>query len=363
LGFGGDVDSRQPPARFAVRKGHREVRIRTGLKRAAARCLLHTGALSLHRTLLERNRCILLMYHRVNDENDPFFPSLPVRVFSKQLDYLTAHYRIEPLDTAMDWLTSGAPGKPRVVITIDDGYPDTHEFLFPELEKRRLPATLFLSTFPPETSQPLWADRLRNTIKYATKERFELPSIELTGISLRSVSDRLEAIRRILSTLKRKSPAVIEDTLTELRRHLEPDETPRRTIRWEDIRRMAQSGVIEIGAHTHRHYILSHLDEQQAKDEIETSVKLIERKVGTPVSSFSYPNGQPEDYDERSMEVLRSLGVRYAVTTRIDFVRPCLNPYELTRLYTNEPNLSLFAARIAGLHWGSKRQRLEDAAL
>ena len=119
------------------------------VKRAVAWSLWRSGALSLHRARFERGRAILLYYHRVNDEGDPFFPATPVKRFTDQLDYLTRRYSIEPLESVLDWLDGGALGRPRIAVTIDDGYPDTHDVLLPLLERHGVPATLFLSTSPP----------------------------------------------------------------------------------------------------------------------------------------------------------------------------------------------------------------------
>ena len=137
------------------------------LKRAVAFCLLRSGALSWHRARRERRRAIVLVYHRVNDDRDPFFPALPRKVFGKQLDYLAAHYRVQPLEEVAAWLAAGAEGPPRASITIDDGYPDTLEVALPEIRRRGLPATLFLATAPPETGAPLWTDLTRWLVKHA----------------------------------------------------------------------------------------------------------------------------------------------------------------------------------------------------
>jgi peptidoglycan/xylan/chitin deacetylase (PgdA/CDA1 family) len=327
-----------------------------GLKRAAAVGLFRSGALALHRAAWERRRSILLMYHRVNDENDPFFPSLPVKRFTRQLDYLVKHYPIDTLKHVVDWTVAGANGRPRVALTFDDGYPDTYEYVLPELEKRDLPATVFLSTSPPETSTALWADRIRHAVKHATRETIDLTAIGLGRVSLRNLPERLETVRRLLARLKQESPPIIDDAVADLVQQAEPDGPPRRTLSWEQIHRMHRGGLVEIGAHTHRHYVLSRLDPASLRDEIETSTTLIERNIGTSVKSFSYPNGQPGDYDERSIGILRELGIRYAVTTQIDFIRPGLDSLELTRLYTSASSLPLFAARIAGLGTGGRRR-------
>jgi len=59
--------------------------VNASLKRAMAWGLLRSGALSLHRSGFERHRAVILVYHRINDDRDPFFPSTPVEEFSQQL--------------------------------------------------------------------------------------------------------------------------------------------------------------------------------------------------------------------------------------------------------------------------------------
>jgi len=48
------------------------------VKRAGAWALLRSGAIRLGRPVLESARAIVLLYHRVNDAADPFFPALAV---------------------------------------------------------------------------------------------------------------------------------------------------------------------------------------------------------------------------------------------------------------------------------------------
>lgn len=324
------------------------MRLAVLLKRTTAWGLLHSGALSLRGSIGQRHTAIVLMYHRVNDEHDPFFPALPVSTFVSQLEYLAGHYRVESLTSVADWLDEGAPGPARIAITIDDGYPDTHAHALPALARVGVGATLFLATAPVETGQPLWLDRIRWILKYG---RGNLPALAALGIeplSLEGTPERLTALRRILSALKRLPPAAVEATVSELERRLDPQGPPVGVLDWERVRAMA-AGPIEVGAHTHRHYMLSRLEDDEVVDEIETSVRLIQECLGRSVTAFAYPNGEPEDYDARAIRALDRLGIRCAVTTRDGLARPGRPRYELPRLYTSETFLPLFAARVAGL--------------
>ncbi|HXB57681.1 MAG TPA: polysaccharide deacetylase family protein [Vicinamibacteria bacterium] len=318
------------------------------IKRTVAWSLLRSGALRLHRSHFEKGRAILLAYHRVNDERDPFFPSLPRSDFAAQVDYIASRYRVEPLDAVVAWLADGAPGPSRVAITIDDGYPDTFEVVLPILEGRGLPATLFLATGPPETGEPLWIDRIRWVLKHARATVLDVPALGLPSSGLGRPSARLELLARLLRQLKALGPKDVEDAVATLEAALQPQGPPLRLLRWPEVRRMTEGGI-SLAGHTHRHYMLSRLDEGKQEDEITTCLRLIEERAGRQVTSFAYPNGDPEDYDGRTIAILRRLGLRCAVTCRRGLARPGQDPFQLPRLYTNEPSLALFAARLAGL--------------
>lgn len=308
--------------------------VESRFKKALAYGLMQSGVFSLRRPHFEKRRAILLVYHRINDAKDPYFPALPRKVFAAQLDYLAGRYLVQSHDEVAAWLAEGADGPPRVAVTIDDGYPDTLEVALPELERRALPATLFLSTLPPETGRPLWTDHVRWIVKHAR-------------VPMGSEAQRLERLSRILARLKALGPADVDREVAELEAELRPDGPPLRLLSWDDVRELHRRGV-SLGAHTHRHYMVSRLDDTTLAEEIGRSVTLIETRVGVEVKSFAYPNGRPEDYDARAIAVLRSLGLRSAATCRNGLARPGHDPFQLPRLYTREPSLPLFAARLAG---------------
>ena len=121
-------------------------------------------------------------------------------------------------------------------------------------------------------------------------------------------------------------------------------------------RRGHGAGPIVMGGHGHRHYVLSHLDDRALEEEVSTGLRLIEERTGARPRCFAYPNGEPPDYDERAIAVLRRLGLRYAFTCRHALARPRQDPFQLPRLYTSERSLALFATRLAGL---GKEERWE----
>ena len=329
------------------------------LKHAVAWCLHSTGLIGLRESHRHGRIGLILMYHRVNDDADPFFPSLDVASFETQLDHVRATYRVDTLDGLARWLRDGPPGPPRVALTIDDGYADTHAVVLPRLRERGLPATLFLATAPPEEGRLLWLDRLRALLKLTPAPVLELPAQGFGPWPLASTEDRLSALGRIAGRLKRAGAGEVDDVTGELWRRLDGDAIPstRAPLSWEQVQELAAGGV-EIGGHTHRHYVLSHLGRDAARQEIATSLDLVRERVGRVASGFACPNGTADDYTPETLDLLREMGVEWACTTSSGFATESSAPLELPRVYTSMDSLPLFACRLAGL----TRFREEEAA-
>ena len=318
------------------------------VKRGLAEGLLRSGLLSLHRAARERGRAAILLYHRVNDEGDPFFPALRVEHFAAQLEHVARHYRVEPLEAVLDWLEEGAPGPARIALTIDDGYPDTHDVVLPTLERVGLPATLFLCTGPPETGRPVWSDRARGMLKHARGPRLHLPELGLPPLPTDSPSARLDACNTLLPRLKQREPSAIGRALVQMEEQLDPLPHATRLLSWDEARRVAR-GPVALGAHTHNHYLLAHLDDAAIAAEVATSVDLIAERVGVRPRTFAYPNGLEGDYDPRCLPAFGAVGLRCALSSRHGLARPGYDRWELPRIYTAGASLALFATRVGGL--------------
>ena len=81
---------------------------------------------------------VILAYHRVGAGDREV--DLPRDLFARQLDALQARSSIISLEAALSGRASG------VVLTFDDGTPDFHEHVLPEIVARGVPAHLYLAT-------------------------------------------------------------------------------------------------------------------------------------------------------------------------------------------------------------------------
>ena len=62
-------------------------------------------------------------------------------------------------------------------------------------------------------------------------------------------------------------------------------------LTWEQVNGMLDSGLLTLGAHTHRHVDLRDADEHQIRQELELSNELIRSRTGESPRHFAYPWG------------------------------------------------------------------------
>src|ERR1051325_449292 len=129
------------------------------MKRVVRHLLRASGAFAPFR-LANRNKALILMYHRFATQESEAATS--ERAFERHLNYLTAHYRVVPLSQLADHRGRGRRLPPRLAaITIDDGYGDAYEIAYPLLRRYRVPAAVFVVTDFIERKSWLWTDKLK----------------------------------------------------------------------------------------------------------------------------------------------------------------------------------------------------------
>jgi len=125
--------------------------------------------------------------------------------------------------------------------------------------------------------------------------------------------------------------------------YLAPDISDIAKLSVAQIQEMANSGLIEFGAHSVHHVNLTTLDDAEALQEIQHSRELVQQLVGS-CQSFAYPFGR---FNEKHEAMVRSLGFTSAVSTRKK-IEPLSteNIYRLPRVSTHG-HMSALQMRIA----------------
>ncbi|MBI2028248.1 MAG: polysaccharide deacetylase family protein [Candidatus Levybacteria bacterium] len=103
---------------------------------------------------------------------------------------------------------------------------------------------------------------------------------------------------------------------------------PNYMFTWQ-LKEVARSGLVEIGAHTVNHASLKGAPSHLAKYEIEESKKELEKLLNIPIVSFAYPDGQ---FDESVAKLVEETGFTSAVTTIHGNIANQRNKYFLYRI-------------------------------
>ena len=258
-------------------------------------------------------------YHAVIREPLPFndWCFLDETLFRADVGWLKAHYDVIPLVEGARRLQAGF-SRPTAAITFDDGFQNVCDVAVPILRDAGLPGTIFLCTDFVDTAQTLWFCRLHDALTRAA-----VPSFNWGGrkFDLADASSRAQASAELQWQLKQHAHSDLLVELSALVAALstgpEPPigpESPYRILRRTAIDEMGASGLIDFGAHTCRHAILSTLSQREKRDEIIKSVADVATLTGRPCRLFAYPNGRREDYDLECVDLLAEQQVECAVT-------------------------------------------------
>ncbi len=313
------------------------------------RTSIYNNGVSNGRTM-SKNRTtplLILNYHRVLPEENPFaIDAITTHDFEAQLRVLKKYFHILPLANAVESLKSDSLPPFAVCLTFDDGYKDNYDHAFPLLAAYDAPATIFITTDFIGTNQLLWHDQILSTFERTSLISFDFPGFDMNDIPLSSTQQRRAAAFQTLEKLKVYHPSERDSWINQIHAYLKVDKQSERImLNWQEITEMASRGI-SFGAHTRSHPILSTLDDAALQKEIIDSKNILTDKLGTPVTTFAYPNGREGDFDQRAITTLQNSGFCCAVTTESGFNNADHSIYELYRMAPWETNPYRFYGRL-----------------
>jgi len=274
----------------------------------------------------------IFLYHRVNDDADPYLPSLPVQQFRQQMEYVARNFDVVTLDDIAEG-RAAAKSKYSVAITFDDGYRDNFTSAFPILKELGLPATIFLATGYVGSNRIPWYDQVCLAFKLTVRDHFQMDRPDAPSGATQSPVQRLALLDRVLDWLREITNEEREHSLPAVFRALGVPESltlPNYMLSWDEIKQM-KSHNIEFGAHTVNHPVLSRTSGAQLREEIANSKKTIEQKLKADVRHFAYPFGRDIHLGSEAKRCVEQCGFTTAVTTEFGFNAPGDDPFALKR--------------------------------
>ncbi|TKT81439.1 polysaccharide deacetylase family protein [Aquamicrobium sp. LC103] len=292
---------------------------RETLRKLALRAAGYSGIAPLAAPFLSGLGAILML-HRVNDgPASPIGLNSHLSITPQFLDELIrdmkrAGYAFVPLDEVVERLRGGGGAK-FAAITADDAYLDNLTDALPVFEEHDAPFAVYVAPGLIDGDVLPWWEVIEDLV--AARERIELPSpAKGTTLECGTVDEKRVAAARLLAFFTSQIVETDHQRMLEALGARPDDESGRRFMSWEEIRRLAEHPLATIGAHTVHHYNLKRLDADLALREMTESARLIGEKIGRRPRHFAYPYGYAAAVGEREVALAREAGFASAVTTR-----------------------------------------------
>ena len=281
---------------------------------------------------MRRNRTLILCYHRVAEGvENPFYLCVRPDNFAAHLEEMSKSR--EP-STLADVLVPSR--RPRVIITFDDGYRDNLTNALPIAESKGVPITFFVTSGILGNHNGFWWDRLGMLLRARPPHVREI-DLPLGGRNIRlplgssGIRADLDSVRRHLLPLRVTD---IERALNAVSEQWQVDSAPppdAATLTPETFSNWRPATLATIGAHTVDHVRLQDRPAREQQETISGSKEGLEQSIGQAVLHFAYPFGRRDDFDDRSVDAVRSAGFETACTTIPGTARSSTDPYRLPR--------------------------------
>ena len=252
---------------------------------------------------------LVINYHYVHGADAPFkgLRGVTPERFAAQMATLARE--LEMVDGAALQAGKGWSDAPAVV-TFDDGLKDITDHCLDVLVRHRIPAMIFLNSLPYTDAKVLGVHKvhmLQGKLGFgAFRKAFE------EAVAAFGVGDQVEAISRLgLGPLYRYDtddvrafktfvnytlayPALDRVLAALFEREFGDEAAVCRALYMsvDDTKRCLDAGLT-LGVHTHSHRVLSRLDLDAQRAEIQTTADLLADLFGVHDSFIAYPNGNP----------------------------------------------------------------------
>ncbi len=225
----------------------------------------------------------ILVYHRVADvKNDPHQLCVGVDNFKAQIKFLSENYKVISLTTMVKNIKDNRIDRKSISITFDDGYSDNLTNALPILKEFNVPATIFLVSGYIGQNRPFYWD-------------------EATPIKDRGSAMSLE-----------------------------------------ELKRLSEESLIEMGAHTVSHPNLGKTSASEQLKEISDSKKSLESIIKQTISGFAYPFGNRGSFNKETEDIVKKSGYQYACANIHERITSKSNIYALPRFIIRDWDLEKF---------------------
>jgi len=319
--------------------------------------------------LLNQNRSIVLLYHRVfNAERDPQLLCVSVDNFTNQIKSIKKNFNVLSLEELAYYIRLRKIPNKSVVLTFDDGYLDNFIYAKPILEYYQVPATIFVTCNYIDKDKEFWWDELESILLYKKNlpnnlelfingknylwnlnedDEYFWNDIEMWDVTKGDLgSKRLKLYFDLHEILKLLNFNERETILNYLRiwAGINVYECRKfyRCMNLEELIAIKKSCFINVGSHGMTHSLLSNQDLKELEYEIITSKDFMERRLQQNIDQFSYPFGGFNDFNDEALNLVKKAQYESAVANFSGLVTKDTNLFKIPRYLVRNWGEDLF---------------------
>ena len=318
---------------------------------------------------------LILVYHRVAEiPSDPQLLCVAPDHFGEHMEILRRKYRPVRLQPLAGARQNGDRARRSVAVTFDDGYADNLYAGKPLLERFDVPATVFVTSGYIGEQHEFWWDELDRLLLQpgtlpdilhlsinGSVHRWELSQEAHYGeetywryrawsvLEEGDLGVRQRLYRSLCGLLRPLPGKERREVLGQLRSWADIDPAGRqthRTLTPAEVMHLGAGDLIEVGAHTVSHPVLSILSPSAQRAEIEGSKRHLEDIVGHPVAAFAYPYGSRSDYTAETVTIVKDAGFACACSNFSDVVWRGSDRFQLPRVLVRDWDGDEFASQL-----------------
>ena len=262
-----------------------------------------------HRHTLKRlaaNRGLILLYHSVANqlpgELANTVHNISPATLSRHIEQLSDYFRFVSLRELL--LSDHCKGL--ACITFDDGYKNVLSEALPVLEAHDVPAVLFVNSIT-FSGQWNWRDKVRYLIAHRNIDAFA------DQYPFKYKSGRFYRYSKHPDNNSGDIDAALSRFLADRKIDVYDGQFP--YLRATDA--VINHPLISFGNHSHQHYVLSSLPEQQQFSQIQlTRQHFDELGIVPEINCFSAPFGGNNDVNKSTLNCLKRLGYKSVLMSR-----------------------------------------------
>ncbi|MGH1470024.1 MAG: polysaccharide deacetylase family protein [Cellvibrionaceae bacterium] len=295
-------------------------------------------ALALHysghntRVICRSGQYIVLTFHKLDDESDVLHLSVKSETLKQVADWCQQLGELVSIGEVI----AKDSDQVRFCLTFDDGYKNNIKILD---TVAGLPVTVYIATGFIDSERDFWAQQLQEAIVNSEVKAIDLSMMDLGVVELADVNQRIDLIKNINNNIKIFKPEQVHNIIGEIAEQCGTcfsDDNG--FMNWQDVDFLSKGGV-EIGGHTHDHFITSRITDEEFEHQLDFSREQIKKHIGIDATHFAYPNGGKKDISENAPQVLKNARYDSAVTTIEGINQFGDNPYTIKRFNMDDTRL------------------------